>query len=98
MLPVILFVLVFGFFAWCGVYGYRSEKKDWNNGKCKKCGSPLEVCDTDSHGNRMYACSAGRWGIKCEGRYWYVWISYPCIDHLGPFARGGKSTQEGEKA
>lgn len=47
--------------------GYLTEKRKFNNGKCKCCGEKLELFDTDSQGGRGYKCP------KCNT---YLWISY----------------------
>ena len=49
---------------------YREEKRAWNNGRCRRCGAPLERFDTDSQGGRGYACSEN---VAHNG----PWISYP---------------------
>lgn len=41
------------------VYGYISEKLEWNNGKCKRCGQAWECYDMDSQGGRLYKDSSG---------------------------------------
>ena len=51
------------------ILGIRSDKKDFNNGICPRCGAPLRHFDTDSQGGRGYNCTG------C-GKY-YTWISWP---------------------
>jgi hypothetical protein len=57
---------VFGYF-----FGYRPEKKRFNNGICLCCGGKLSCFDMDSQGGRLYDCDG------CE--YWTS-VSYPRID------------------
>jgi len=40
---------------------YRDEKKEWNNGVCKKCGTEWRMFDIDSQGGRMYQCKNGHY-------------------------------------
>lgn len=47
------------------------EKRSFNNGICKKCGSKLHHFDTDSQGGRGYTCS------HCD---YYIWVTYPSVD------------------
>ncbi len=62
----------------CGGFRAKSnEKKQWNNGKCSACGSPLENFDTDSQGGRGYSCS----DRDCKSGS--VWISYN-VDKVQP--------------
>lgn len=55
-----------------GIYVYVGEKRDFNGGICKACGSKLHCFDTDSGGARGYMCEA------C-GRH-SCWISWWIID------------------
>ena len=53
---------------------YFSDKKDFNKGKCPKCGKPLKCIDTDSQGGRWYVCTDR---YKKENPCDYnCWISY----------------------
>lgn len=47
--------------------GYSIDKRQWNKGKCRVCGMPLEHFDNDSQGGRGYKCKCGN----------YIWVSYP---------------------
>mgnify|MGYP003296790795 CR=1 FL=1 len=47
------------------------ERKDYNNGKCPRCGQSLEFRYTDSHGDRCY------W---CNGCGYHTWVSYSSVD------------------
>lgn len=47
------------------------ERRDFNNGVCKRCGGKLKYFDTDSHGGRGYMC------YDC---YYTTWVSYKKID------------------
>ena len=49
-----------------GLWERDREKREWNNGYCKKCGSEWERFDMDSQGGRGYTCDCGR----------TIWISY----------------------
>ena len=53
------------------IIGIFSEKKDYNNGICPKCGQKLHHFDNDSQGGRGYICD------KCN---YTTWVSYPFID------------------
>jgi hypothetical protein len=68
-IAIVVFVLV-GFIT-SGVYGYYTEKADWNNGKCC-CGQDWRQFDMDSQGGRGYVCDCGR----------HIWISWPGIDKI----------------
>lgn len=50
----------------------RSEKKAYNNGICKECGTELHYFDNDSQGGRGYVCD------NCQH---IIWVSYPWIDN-----------------
>lgn len=50
----------------------RSEKKAYNNGICKECGTELHHFDNDSQGGRGYVCD------NCQH---IVWVSYPWVDN-----------------
>ncbi len=46
-----------------------SEKKNYNNGICPKCGEKLVCTDIDSQGGRCYSCKNDNCDYTC-------WISY----------------------
>ena len=64
-LLILLIVLAFLYIT-VGVVTMLREKKEWNNGYCRKTGSPWTQFDTDSQGGRMYKDGLGN----------YVDISY----------------------
>jgi len=51
---------------WC----WRHEIKEWNGGRCRKCGDRFYSFDMSSQGDRGYRCALGH----------YIWISYPGVD------------------
>lgn len=53
------------------ILGIHSDKKDFNNGICPRCGAPLKHFDTDSQGGRGYNCTG------C-GKY-YTWTQFYCF-------------------
>ena len=59
---VLLVLIAFGM-----IIARNSEKKEYNDGICTKCGNKLRLFDEDSQGGRGYHCD------KC-GRF--VWVSY----------------------
>ena len=63
LLPaVIILVGLFG-----GAFIARHyEKRDWNNGFCRKTGQPWKSFDMDSQGGRGYTDGQGN----------YTWVSY----------------------
>jgi len=56
--------------------GTYLERKQFNNGKCRKCGGNLYHFDTDSQGGRGYSCENIR-GQGCGGG---AWVSWPWVD------------------
>ncbi len=52
------------------VWGYRGEKKAFNEGYCPKCYGRLEHFDVDSQGGHGYSCENGDYT---------TWVSYPHI-------------------
>ncbi len=68
----IVLLILFIIFVICGIsFAIYIEKKDFNNGKCPKCGKQLKLFDVDSQGGRGYCC------YDCR---YYAWISYNCVD------------------
>lgn len=55
-------------------WAYLSDKKDYNKGKCPKCGKSLKCKDTDSQGGRWYVCT-DRYNKENPCDY-DCWISY----------------------
>lgn len=45
-----------------------TDKKEYNNGVCPKCGTEYRHFATDSHGGRGYCC---------DGCNYVIWISWP---------------------
>lgn len=66
-----IFVLML-FLIGLGVYSYVGERRNFNGGICKACGSKLHCFDTDSGGARGYTCEA------CA-KHW-CWVSWKTID------------------
>lgn len=56
---IVIFTIAGGvvlFITWGIIHTRRTEKKNWNNGRCPICGKPWIHFDTDSQGGRMYRC------------------------------------------
>jgi hypothetical protein len=51
------------------VYGFLTERREWNNGICRDTGNPWQLFDQSSQGCRGYKS-----GEKT------LWISYPFIE------------------
>lgn len=66
MMTIIAFAIIALLIFGCA-YAYYIEKRDFNNGICRKCGSKLRHFDNDSSGARGYTCD------KCYNK---VWVSY----------------------
>ena len=69
-----LFISVIILFIIGGLYicSYTGEKRDFNDGVCKFCGSKLHYFDMDSGGARGYMCE------NCM-KHW-CWVSWKKID------------------
>jgi len=39
-----------------GIWARECEKKEWNGGRCPRCGRPWVNFDMDSQGGRGYVC------------------------------------------
>ena len=52
-----------------GLYGFLAERRNYNNGICRRNGEPWQYFDTDSQGGRGYK----------SGEY-VTWVSWPGID------------------
>jgi len=61
----LFFIICFGLMIY--IFGYRSEKKEWNYGECNLCNGKWTLFGRDSQGGRGYSCGCNR----------YIWISYP---------------------
>lgn len=70
-MEIVLLILFIVFVIYVVSSGIYNEKKEFNNGKCPKCGKPLKLFDIDSHGGRGYCCN--------DCRY-HTWVNYNCID------------------
>lgn len=40
----------------CSMWCRKTEKKQWNNGVCCKCGTKWVIDNTDKQGGRVYKC------------------------------------------
>ena len=69
-MKTVLVFLSISLFLLIGIYARSAEKKDYNNGVCKKCGKKLKYFDSCTFGDRGYMCKNGH----------TVWVSYPGID------------------
>lgn len=61
---IVLFVVMVGYM----LKEYIVERKEWNKGKCRECGTGLEFDSEDTIGGKLYKCP------KCKR---YVWLSFP---------------------
>lgn len=61
-------VLIFLYFMFLYI-----EKRDFNSGDCRKCGTKMYNFDTDSQGARGYTCP------KCG---YYTWVSHSSVERL----------------
>ena len=64
MFEIIIYCIVILGFIGGGVLVYRKEKKDWNGGRCPKCGAKLSRIGGDTKG---YMCESCR-------EYW-IWFT-----------------------
>lgn len=71
LLGKILLIVLITLFVSLIIWGYLSERKAYNNGKCPKCNKKLRNFDCDSQGGRGYCCD------YCN---YHTWISYSSID------------------
>ena len=63
-IPGIIILLLFFIL---GIWGWLSEKRDWNRGISPFTNEPWELFDRDSQGGRGYKDNEGN----------YIWISWP---------------------
>ena len=63
-----LYLLALSIFIGC-IWGYLKEKKDFNDGKCPRCGTNLKYFDTDSQGGQGWTCD------KCGYTTWVSWFN-----------------------
>lgn len=70
-----IFIISMAAIVYGGVlyFGYRSEKKLWNQGYCLECGGEWVNFDTDSQGGRGYKCG-------CPKNH-TIWITWKRIDN-----------------
>ena len=66
---IILIGIIFALIMF--LIGFKSEKKDFNNGICPNCKRKLNHFTNDSQGGRGYICD------NCK---YCTWVSYPRID------------------
>lgn len=66
MIAIISFTIIAILIYGC-VWTFYTERKEFNNGICRKCGSTLRYFDNDSSGARGYTCD------NCNNT---VWVSY----------------------
>lgn len=71
---VILFGVLLSFVLLVAL-GIYTDWKDYNHGKCKKCGKKLVLFDIASGGSRGYRCPDWHGGA--------IWISFGCVDKGG---------------
>lgn len=64
MFEVIIYCIIILGFICCVIWAYQKEKKDWNGGRCPKCGAKLTKILND---NKGYMCESCR-------DYW-VWFT-----------------------
>lgn len=62
-----LIIVLLGFIVIAVTASIYFERRDFNNGKCRKCGSDLYRFDTDSSSARGYCCP------KCR---YTTWVSF----------------------
>jgi hypothetical protein len=72
LLLIIFLIVMAGGACFC----IWSERKDWNDGRCDRCGSPWVCFDVDSQGGRGYVCR------NHESAHYGPWISWPGVDHV----------------
>ena len=72
MNELLIITLALLVFFGIGLSARRNEKKSYNKGICKECGTELRHFDNDSQGARGYVCD------NCQHT---VWVSYPWIDN-----------------
>lgn len=68
---IFAFVLIALITTVISLLGIMLEKKGYNNGRCPRCGDPLDYFDTDSQGGRGYYCD------YCG---YTTWVSYRIVD------------------
>lgn len=73
MLGIIFIILFLIFMIIISIDSFLSEKHNFNNGYCIKCGESLYCFDIDSQGSRGYNCT------NCE---YSIWISHKSIDNF----------------
>ena len=74
-LNMFIFVLIFAFIGLIlmATIGITWERKDFNKGYCKLCGTKLRRFGNDSQGGRLYCCDMCRYNTS---------VSYNCVDRL----------------
>lgn len=81
---IAIMIGIAGVFAIGIPLAYRSEKKQFNNGKCPYCGADLKWKDVDSQGGRLWMCMT-HYTLKdehgkpvCPG--YSCWVSFNRVD------------------
>ncbi len=70
---ILFFVIILTIYFLCLGTGIFVEKKQWNKGLCKRCGTPFQYSGLDLQGSRRYCCN------KCN---YDLSISFPFVDNL----------------
>lgn len=70
---ILFFVIILTIYFLCLGTGIFVEKKQWNKGLCKRCGTPFQYSGLDLQGSRRYFCN------KCN---YDLSISFPFVDNL----------------
>lgn len=68
MIPIILMIVAI---LACVLLACILEYRDFNHGRCRRCGNRLRLFDIDSQGGRGYVCDTCRYS---------TWVSYGIVD------------------
>lgn len=66
-----IIVVAIAIFITLTLFAIHTERRNFNNGICPKCGEKLICFDVDSQGGRGYKCN------KC---HYVTWVSYKTVD------------------
>lgn len=66
MIPIYIGTLIVILWGIGCLWQRNNEKRWWNGGYCRDCGSEWKRFDMDSQGGRGYSCECGK----------SIWISY----------------------
>lgn len=69
---ILFFVIILIIYFLCLGTGIFMEKKQWNKGLCKKCGTSLRYLGLDLQGSRRYCCNRCNYDLS---------ISFPFVDN-----------------